>query len=509
MPNRHRKADLELDLRERIKELEGLYALNRLATEGLPLYEVFERLTRDIIPPSMQYPDKVFSKIILDGRTYSQCANIRQETSNALKHEIAINGEHRGTIFIGYIETDLEFLETFETNLIKGYADKICDIIQHRENEDRLREEKLRAEHYLRIAGVIILAMDTKGSVTLLNETGCRITGYKQDELIGSNWYDTCAAPQERVFRKYNYQQMMKGLSLPVNIHENRIITREGETRIISWHTTLLHDLEGNITGSLSSGEDITFRVRIEKEKIEMEKIAERSLRLASMGTMVSGIAHEINQPLTALMSKADGMLYWKDNPHEIKTEELWEALSFISEQSRRIHDIIRHMRSLIYKEPTHKAYRCNLHRTIDSALGLVNAQCREHNVSIIRDYAQEITDFDSYPVLLEQTILNLVNNALDALNAIDDIEKHVTIRTRKEAQCIMIEVEDNGTGISPTHFAHVFDPFFTTKSPMKGMGLGLSITENFIRSLGGVIRVRNAVKRGAIFQIELPLSSS
>ena len=86
------KESLELELRERIKELEGLYALNRLATEALPLAEVFAILTRDIIPPSMQYPDKVFSKIILDRKTYSQCRNIERETENFLTYAIVING---------------------------------------------------------------------------------------------------------------------------------------------------------------------------------------------------------------------------------------------------------------------------------------------------------------------------------------------------------------------------------------------------------------------------------
>ncbi len=509
MPRKNTKKSLELDLKERIKELEGLYALNRLATEALPLTEILARFTRDIIPPSMQYPDQVFSKIILDGKTYSHCRNIERETGNTLMYDIVINDINRGSLYIGYIDTNLEFLEIFENKLIKGYADKLCDIIQHRENEDRLREEKLRAEHYLRIAGVIILAMDRDENTSLINETGCRITGYRQDELIGKNWYDLCAAPQERAFRKYNYQQMMAGLSEPVRSFENRIVTRTGVTRIISWHTTLLYDHEGKIVGSLSSGEDITLRVRIESEKIEMEKIAERSLRLAALGTMASGIAHEINQPLTALMSKADGLLYWKDQPDQIRTDELWEALGFISEQSRRIHDIIRHMRSLIYKEPIYKVHECNLQQTIDSALAMVRTQCREQNVEIVRDYCDQPTDIKTYPVLLEQSILNLVNNALDSLRNVDRQIRIIFVRTIKESQSVAIEIEDNGTGIAPAHFDHVFDPFFTTKSPMKGMGLGLSITENFIRSLGGVIRVRNAEKHGAIFRIELPYTNN
>ena len=306
----------------------------------------------------------------------------------------------------------------------------------------------------------------------------------------------------------HNYKKMMAGLAEPVRGYENRIVTSAGETRIIFWHTTLLRDHQGRITGSLSSGEDITLRVRVEKEKIEMEKITERSLRLASLGTMASGIAHEINQPLTALMSKSDGLLYWKNKPDEIGTEELWEALGFISEQSRRIHDIIRHMRSLIYKEPIYNVHECDLHRTIDSALALVKSQCREQKVKLVRDYRDEPIKIRTYPVLLEQSILNLVNNALDSLCNVDRSPKIIAIRTRGQSQSVAIEIEDNGTGIAPAHFAHVFDPFFTTKSPMKGMGLGLSITENIIRSLGGVIRVRNAERNGAVFRLELPYSN-
>ncbi len=496
---------IEIDLRERIKELEGLYALNHLATLDIPIEELFTRFTQDIIPKSMQFPEYVFSKIVLDGVTHTQCANISQQTDNVLKRDIVINNLTRGNIFIGYIDPALEFLETFENKLIQGYADKLADIIQRKESDAQLLLEKARAEHYLRIAGVIIIALDIEGVVTLINETGCRIVGRPQDQIIGINWFDHFTDPRDRDNRKLNHLRMTAGLSEPLKTIENRILNRDGEQRIISWHVTLVRDQDRRITGTLSSGEDITRRVFMENKKIEAEKIAERSLRLASMGTMAGGIAHEINQPLTALKSKADGLLLWREMEHEVRIDELWDALRFISGQSQRIHDIIQHLRSLINQRPIHVYEEFNLHRSIESTLALVRTKCQAQQIRLVTDYDPSITFIRSNHVLLMQAILNLINNALEALSVTQYNDKTITIRTKQVPNNLTIEIEDNGTGVTPEIMDHIFDPFFTTKNPQKGMGLGLTITENFIRSLGGVINLRNAPDRGAISQIKLP----
>jgi len=407
---------------------------------------------------------------------------------------------------VGYTNPDLTFLPVYEQKLIDAYAYQISKIVERKETMQMLRREKERAEHYLAIAGVIIVAIDRARRVLMINRKGCEILGRSEQEIVGTDWFNNYVPAELRLDRITTFHSYMRGETRPPETFDNVILTASGERRIITWHTVVLYDEDGNVTGELSSGEDITRRKQMEAEKIEAEKLAERSLRLASLGTLAGGVAHEINQPLTALKTQADGLLFWHEEQKELTREELIEGLRFVSGQAERITQIIGHMRSLMHAGQDKELRSMRARNVIEKAMSLFRQQLKTHGVELRLQCDGPDDEVMLSPVLLEQALINLVVNALHALDDAETDDKRIRIHLRMMEKRLVLDVEDNGPGIDKGIIDQIFDPFFTTKGPHRGLGLGLSITENVIRSMGGLIKATNLLPHGARFRIELPV---
>ncbi|MFC1614377.1 PAS domain S-box protein [Gemmatimonadota bacterium] len=256
---------------------------------------------------------------------------------------------------------------------------------------------------------------------------------------------------------------------------------------------------------------DSHFQARLEAERKQTEAIqmAEKTARLASLGTLAAGIAHEINQPLTALKIEVDGTMIRLEQNKQISLDENVETLNFVSSQASRIDEIVSHMRALARQETEEKPTSLNLNKVIRKALSLVDEQVYSHGIELKIETDKSLPLLESHGTLLEQVMINLVVNAMHALNAYESGDKSITVSTSYSEGNAVLTVRDNGPGIEPEHLDHIFDPFFTTKTKSVGMGLGLSITENLVTGLGGTISVANHEQGGAIFTVSLPVSTS
>jgi C4-dicarboxylate-specific signal transduction histidine kinase len=248
---------------------------------------------------------------------------------------------------------------------------------------------------------------------------------------------------------------------------------------------------------------NITERKRIQ-EAIEK---ARQALHLASFGTLAAGIAHEINQPLTALKVKVDGLLYWGVKKPAVLQKDMLQHLRFISDQADKIDQIIRHMRSLIRHEKPHTS-RIDVNETVRKACSFMRQQLASHGIELKLKMSGSCPVILSNATSLEQVFINLVQNALRALDGSDRRDKAVVITTRILNKKCIIEVRDNGTGVPPALLDRIFDPLFTTEQEGIGMGLGLSIVQRFVTDMGGTVRVKNQPGGGAAFQISVPLSA-
>ncbi len=249
-------------------------------------------------------------------------------------------------------------------------------------------------------------------------------------------------------------------------------------------------------------------RLDAERKKAEADQLAERAARLASLGTLTAGISHEINQPLAALKMVSDGALYWLKKNDTLSVQDITEDLSEISLQASRIDNIIKHMRTLTKPEQTMTRETVRLNEIIERIFALIGAQLASHKITVDRELDTSLPAIETIPTLLEQIGINLVINAMQALDASGEREKIITVKTGMADNCCILEIMDNGPGIPPENMNRVFDPFFTTKIGSEGMGLGLSIVQNFVSVLGGLISVKNRDGGGAHFTVSLPIQA-
>lgn len=224
--------------------------------------------------------------------------------------------------------------------------------------------------------------------------------------------------------------------------------------------------------------------------------------RLATVGEMASGIAHELNQPLTAIANYAHACDRLLGRP-DANREEVREALREIASQAVRAGDILRRLRSLAQSH-TMKRVPADINRTIEEIEGLILAETRVHDARVAFELGLGLPRVLIDPAQIQHVILNLVRNGLEALSSEAPALRTLRVLTeRTEHGEVDITVSDTGPGMSAEALGRLFDPFFSTKS--NGTGLGLAISHTVVRAHGGTLGYRSNVPRGACFYVRLP----
>ena len=242
----------------------------------------------------------------------------------------------------------------------------------------------------------------------------------------------------------------------------------------------------------------------VDREKEAMnEKIMETD-RLASVGELAAGIAHEINNPVAIMIEEAgwiDDLLEDEDQASIRNFKELHRASRQIKTQGIRCKEITHKLLSFARKTDP-QVIEVNLNRVVDDTIGLIRQKSRWSHVRLDKQLGANLPTVAGSPSELQQVIFNLVGNAVDAMESGGGV---VTISTRQADNSILLEVSDTGRGIPETILERVFDPFFTTKPVGQGTGLGLSICYGIIDKLGGDISVRSTIGQGTAFTVRLP----
>lgn len=231
----------------------------------------------------------------------------------------------------------------------------------------------------------------------------------------------------------------------------------------------------------------------------EAEAQLVQSAKLASLGTLSAGVAHELNQPVAIIRGLAQQL---QDEPG--LNEDILADLQLIEGQTSRMTKIIKHLRTFCRAGSEEKT-RFDIHDVIQNCLMFVGAQLQAHNIGVTLQLGEGTAEVIGDANELEQVFLNLITNARDAMEG--RMDGNITIRTHVGATQVCIEFEDNGTGIPEHIMSHIFDPFFTTKDPGKGTGLGLSISHSILKKHQGNIQVTN--NPGALFTILLPCANA
>jgi two-component system sensor kinase FixL len=285
---------------------------------------------------------------------------------------------------------------------------------------------------------------------------------------------------------------------------EYRVVLDDGTLRHLHHIAQLTRDAQGVALKHVGTIHDVTDRRQTEDEARQLQDRLTHFSRLSTMGEMAAGLAHEINQPLSAIATYAQACQRFVRSPARDDADVL-EALEQISVQALRAGEVIRRLRNFVKnREVTREPVDCN--RLLDDLRTLAETDARLHNVRLRIEAAPGLPTVHADPIQLQQVVLNLVRNAIDAMSEAPATRREVLLSTfeRPEGE-IEVIVADHGSGLAPEAADHLFNPFFTTKS--SGTGLGLAISRSIVRAHGGRLWHTPNEGSGARFHFTLPAS--
>jgi two-component system sensor histidine kinase DctS len=375
------------------------------------------------------------------------------------------------------------------------------------EIEDRIKaQEVLNAERefistLLDTVGALVCVLDKEGRIVMFNRACEETTGYRFEEVKGKYVWDLFLV-EEDIEPVIQVIRNLQAGQFP-NRHENYWLTRDGEKRMVVWTNTVLLDDDGGVKNIIGTGIDITEKRKIEeKEKQRVLELAHVS-RLSTMGEMATQIAHELNQPLSAISTYSDAGLYMlKSLPEE--NADLVTALREIKHQAQRSGDIIRGLRNFVSKGELQTS-TTDINVLVHSVLNLAMSELRNNKVEVNFSLDEALPLIITEKILIEQVILNLVRNAIDAIAEANSRTRKVHIHTLlNKDKMIEVRITDTGPGLNAEQIESIFDTFVTTKP--QGIGMGLPISRTIIEAHGGKLFAERQRKNGASFVFTLPL---
>ncbi|MBR0566639.1 PAS domain S-box protein [Azoarcus sp. L1K30] len=367
-------------------------------------------------------------------------------------------------------------------------------------------EQALRSESAFRKAmedSVItgLRARDLDGRITHVNPAFCRMTGFSADELIGAMppmpYWDP-----DQIDNTLQVHDVVMASGTPPDGLEVSLRRKNGERFSALIFEAPLIDAEGHNNGWMGSVLDITEQKRARELARQQEERLQATSRLITMGEMASTLAHELNQPLAAIASYNSGCINRID-AGEVDPAELREIHEKIGRQARRAGEIIRRVHDFVRRsEPKHESI--DLNGVIREAVGLVEADSRKRQMRLEIDLAPQSPRVMADPVMIEQIMVNLVRNGMDAMRTTPAKSRVIRIRTRSAANTAEVRVIDHGSGIDGETAEHLFQPFFTTKN--EGMGMGLNICRSIAELHHGRLTFEPNPSGGTIFILTLPV---
>ncbi|MFO1375745.1 MAG: PAS domain S-box protein [Steroidobacteraceae bacterium] len=345
-----------------------------------------------------------------------------------------------------------------------------------------------------------VIIIDGRGLIETFNRAAERMFGFEADEILGQNISRLMPEPDRSNHDGYLETYLRTGRARIIG--RGREVTaqhRDGSVFPVSLAVGRIDGDEPRFVGFLH---DLSEHKRVEAAAHQAQERVAQFARLSTMGEMAAGLAHEINQPLTAVATYAQAVQRMIDRP-EVDPEEINHALAQITAQALRAGDVIQRLRAFVRNRDTRQEL-VDMGRLVRDTLTFAGPDARVNEVRLQAELT-EVPSITCDPIQIQQVMLNLIRNAIDATNEVRDTLREVTVRIlRTSATEIEISVEDHGKGVSEDVARRLGDPFFTTKSA--GTGLGVAISRSIVRAHGGKLGHRPTPGGGATFHFTLPV---
>ncbi|MDQ8022451.1 MAG: PAS domain S-box protein [Moraxellaceae bacterium] len=368
-------------------------------------------------------------------------------------------------------------------------------------------QTELRAEHAFRLAMedsmlVGIRARDLNGRTTYVNAAFCKMVGYTTEELIGMQAPMAYWVPEEMEYTQAVHDRILAGKEATDGV-EVRYRRKDGTILDILLVEAPLIDANGKHAGWMGSVLDVTERRRAEALARSQQERLEATGRLVTMGEMASSLAHEINQPLSAISSYSAGCLNALESGRG-SLSEIGTVLGKINHQAQRAGRIIRRVYAFVRRsEP--KRERVDANQIMVEASGLVETDARKRSVRLQLELATTLPPIEADPVMIEQLLVNLIRNGMDAMQELPVNDRVLTLRSEQIEDRVRMTVIDRGSGVPAEIADKLFDSFFTTKSD--GMGMGLKICRSIAEQHHGRLWFEAVEPHGTAFHLQIPVA--
>jgi PAS domain S-box-containing protein len=376
------------------------------------------------------------------------------------------------------------------------------NITERKRAEAELRESEARFRLVADSAPVLIWMSGTDKFCTYFNKPWLDFTGRSLDRELGNGWVEG-VHPEDlrRCMLTYNTAfDRREAFGM-----EYRLRRQDGEFRWVLDNGVPRFNPDGFFAGYIGSCIDVTEQRRAEEQLHQAHADLARVTRMAAMGELAAAIAHEVNQPLTAIVTNANFSLRQLNSATQ-DPDELRRAITEIAKDGTRASAVISRIRGLLMSGAP-IATDLDINQVTQDVIRLLRYELNRNRISLGTELASDLPPVKGDPVQLQQVLINLIMNAIESLRASADRPREIVIRSAKNLDGVLVQVEDSGPGIRPEQADRIFEPFFTTKP--QGIGMGLSISRSIVESHGGRLWAAPGELHGVRFQFTVPMADT
>jgi PAS domain S-box-containing protein len=476
--------------------------INQHLTEicGIPIANHIGRSVRDTVPQVAEQVEQIVRTILRTGESITGIEVTGQRPDGSNKDRVWITYWHPLKDRIGQVvginvaAEEITERKRAEANLAASQEElrRINNALA-----ERVEAQAQERDRIWNLSQDLFVVSDSNGNILNVNPAWSSALGWSLGDLAGKS-ADWLIHPDDRDRSRTERANLHAGRK--TQHLENRIRCKDGSYRWMSWFGVPNRGL------IYATGRDITSLKQAEEQLNTLRRELAAASRQTTMGAMTASIAHEFRQPLAAIVANANAALRWlrRTDPD---LAEVQSSLDQIVKSGHQLSEVIDSVRAMFGRESA-AANLVDIRSLVTEVLTLAQGELETHRIVLQNDMSDAVPKVMAAPVQLQQVILNLIINAIEAMSSVTGRERRLTIASSVEAKAsVTIMVEDTGVGIDPAHLDRIFEPFFTTKR--QGMGLGLSICRTIIEAHGGKLSVSPQSPFGTSFQLTLPIAAA